>query len=183
MKAPKISLDSAKLQQLLLLHVEKIVLGVVLLAVLWFVYQGASLQGLDPEKTPDKLSQTSVSVTTEINNPNHKDKIVQPREPKHPVQVLVRQGQEANNSLAYRLEKPWKTPDYPKASLRTDPRPFPPEHLTVHAYWGPLAMYPKMGDVDPILAVEVAVPAEGPAARQPGGVRPQQQPPDPAAPP
>jgi hypothetical protein len=174
MKAPKISLDAAKLQQLLLLHVEKIVLGIVVLAVLWFVYQGATLEGLDPDKTnPDKLAATSNGVITEINNPAHKDPIIKERDPKHPVQALVTQGQIANVAKSYELPNPWKTPDYPKAIQRIDPRHFPPNKPIATPLYGPIAMYPAMNEVDPILAIEVAAPAEGrqptqpPAARQP----------------
>jgi len=178
MKAPKISFDSAKMQQMLLLHVEKIVLGIVLLAVIWFVYQGASLTSLDNAKTPEDLIQKSTEVTTEINNPSHTPLIVEliKHHVTRPVTNLVKQGQEPNDSTGYRLPNAWKTPDYPKAIARTDPRIFPPEHVKVTPLHGPIAKIGTVNDVDPILATASTATAEGPggpAVRPQPGVRPQ----------
>ena len=93
MKAPKISFDSAKMQQLLLLHVEKIVLALVLVAVLWFVYQGVNLPKLEESKTPDKLTQEAARMTAEINNASHWELLKPERIVTHDVQGLVKQGQ------------------------------------------------------------------------------------------
>ncbi|WP_425614994.1 hypothetical protein NA78x_004880 [Anatilimnocola sp. NA78] len=178
MKAPKISLDSAKIQQMLLLHVEKIVLGIVLLAVIWFVYQGASLTSLDNAKTPDDLIQKSNSVTTQINDPGHTPLIVEEIKPivTKPITTLVKQGQEANDPVGYRLRNAWKTPDYPKAIARNDPRIFAPEHLKVVALHGPIALLSQTGvngipEVDPIIGSSGGIPGmEGPGG--PGGPAP-----------
>ncbi|QDU30392.1 hypothetical protein ETAA8_55210 [Anatilimnocola aggregata] len=170
MKAPKISLDTAKLQQILLLHVEKIVLGIVLLAVIWFVYQGASLTSLDNAKTPHDLINVSNEVTTEINNPAHAPVIVKIEGQDvvgHPVQLLVRQGQQPNDAGPYRPTIPLKTPDYPKASQRIDPRIFPALKVKVVPLHGPLAYLGRMGEIDPILATEVPAAGDDPQGRQP----------------
>lgn len=183
MKAPKISLDSAKLQQLLLQHVEKIVIGVVLLVVAYFVYAGATLPALDPNKTPDQLAQNATNVLNEINNPDHWKKIEPERIKNHPVQELVKQGQVANLSRPYDPSRPLKTPDYAKAMLRTDPRILPPKNAKAVVLHGPLAMIPKPGDTDEILNMELTAGpgGEGQIPRQPI-VQPPRQPAGPPGP-
>jgi hypothetical protein len=176
MKAPKVSFDSAKMQQMLLLHVEKIVLGVVLVAVLWFVYQGATLPKLDESKTPDRLTQEATRMTTEINNPEHWKLLEPDRVVKHDVQGLVKQGQLPNTAAPYAFLTSIKTPDFPKAIARTDPRLFPPEKPKVVALHGPMAMLARANEVDPIIGMAVAPGGEG---MQP---QPQAQPRQPARP-
>lgn len=176
MKAPKISFDSAKLQQMLMLHVEKLVLGVVLLAVIWFVYQGASLPMLEDSKTPDQLTQKAQQMTTEIGNANHWQVIYPDRKPlaEHPVQALVKQGQQANASTAYPISNGWNPPNFAKAISRPDPRLFAPTNVKVVVLHGPLAVLPRQTDVDPILAKAAEVnPAVGAEGQQPGVIRPQ----------
>jgi len=180
MKAPKISFDSAKLQQMLMLHVEKIVLAIVLIAVAWFVYQGVSLPSLDDAKTPDKLTSQARDITTEINNPAHWPLIKAERENnfQHDVQGLVKQGHVANVSTAYAIGNPWKIPDYPKAIARPDPRLFTAEKVKVVVLHGPMAVLPTRNDaVDPILAASLSTAApgaEGMQQPQPGVRAPQQ---------
>lgn len=165
MKAPKISFDSAKLQHMLTMHVEKIVLGLVLLAVAWFVYQGVSLPQLEESKTPEKLSADAVSTTNQIKDPSHWGLIFPKRKPivEHDVQSLVKQGQLPNASTPYAFTQPWLPPDFPKSTPRPDPRLFAPTNVKVVVLHGPLAMLPTRNDVDPILAA-AATAAPGPEA-------------------
>lgn len=178
MKAPKIGIDSAKLQQMLMLHVEKIVLGVVLLAVAWFIYQGVSLPQLDESKTPDKLSAEAATTTTKIGDPSHWALLFPERKPivEHDVPGLVKQGQLANASTPYAFNQPWLPPDFPKAINRPDPRLFAPTNVKVVVLHGPMAMLPGRSDVDPILAASgTAIPGmEGALVRPnpPQPVRP-----------
>ena len=179
MKAPKIKFDSAKMQQMLMLHVEKIVLCLVLVAVAWFVYQGVSLPNLEESKSPDKLASEAQRITTEINNPGHWDKIKGDRIITHDVQGLVKQGHTANVAAGYALGLPWKTPDYPKAISRPDPRLYAPINVKVTVLHGPMAFIPtKKDDVDPILAASIsptgpegAPGMQPPVVRQPPGGR------------
>lgn len=169
MKAPKISLDSAKLQQLMLQHVEKIVLAVVLLVVAYFVYSGAILPGLDPSKTPDQLQAEANNVKIEINKDDHWKKIEKTRVKTYPVQDLVKVGHLPNLSRPYDPSRPLKTPDYAKAMLRTDPRILAPKNAIAIVLHGPLAMLPAPGETDQILKTELAGggPGEGQVPRQP----------------
>ena len=61
MKKPKFSLGQGGLQGFFLQHVEKIVLGVVLLIVGLFLYSGYGLEGYKHEKTPIDLKATTNS--------------------------------------------------------------------------------------------------------------------------
>ncbi|WP_254512665.1 hypothetical protein [Anatilimnocola floriformis] len=177
MKAPKIKFDSAKLQQMLMLHVEKIVLCLVLVAVAWFIYQGVSLPNLDETKSPDKLSSEAQRMTTEINNPGHWDIIKNERKIEHDVQGLVKQGQVANVSTAYVLNSAWKIPDYPKAISRPDPRLFAPEKVKVVVLHGPMAFLPTKTDVDPILGASINTGPGMEGAQPVRPVPPPRQPP------
>lgn len=170
MKAPKISFDSAKMQQMLLLHVEKIVLGLVLVAVLWFVYQGVNLPKLEESKTPNKLTQEASRMTTEINNASHWEMLKEERVVKHDVQSLVKQGQLPNVAANYPITVPIKIPDFAKAQQRIDPKLYAPEKPKVVALHGPMAMLARANDIDPILGA-----AAGPEGAMPS-MQPQAQP-------
>jgi hypothetical protein len=161
MKAPKISFDSAKLQQMLMLHVEKIVLCLVLVAVAWFIYQGVSLPSLEESKSPNKLSAEAARMTTQIGDPSHWALLLPDRKTivEHDVPGLVKQGQLANAAPPYGLPQPWLPPNFPKAIARPDPRLFAPLNVKVVILHGPMAMLPTRNDVDPLLAAaQAAVP-------------------------
>ncbi len=178
MKKPKISFDPAKLQQMLMLHVEKIVLGLVLVAVAWFIYQGVSLPKLEESKSPNKLSAEAARMTTQIGDPSHWALLLPDRKPivEHDVPGLVKQGQLANASTPYGLPQPWLPPNFPKAISRPDPRLFAPLNIKVVVLHGPMAMLPTRNDVDPLLAAAQAAtptPEVGPVRpNQPQSIRP-----------
>src|SRR6187551_629555 len=69
MKKPKISLDSAKMKTFLLNHVEKIVLGLFVGAMLLLIWQGLSLPGMDANKKPSSLISQSDQAMQFIDNP------------------------------------------------------------------------------------------------------------------
>src|SRR5687768_7237254 len=69
MKKPKISLDTAKLQRLLVEHVEKVLLVVVIGVMLFLVYQGFGLPGLDAARSPKGLLGASEEAKAFIDNP------------------------------------------------------------------------------------------------------------------
>src|SRR5438270_12029673 len=74
MKKPKISLDSAKLQAFFLHHVEKVLLGVFVLLMLFLVWQGLTLKGLDKGSTPQGLIDISNATMTFIDDPTRWEK-------------------------------------------------------------------------------------------------------------
>jgi hypothetical protein len=139
MKKPKIKLDSAAMQAFLLNHVEKILLGVVLLLMLLLVYQGLSLKGLEGNQTPQGLVEQSTRARQHIDNPNRWEEIKETK--------LVAKNTAQNASISrtatrpehYPLLNALKGPDFIKLSPRTDPQLFPPMNLVVHPVVGPLA--------------------------------------------
>lgn len=150
MKKPKISLDSAKMKAFLLNHVEKIVLGVFVLAMLLMIWQGFSLQGLDANKKPGALISQSDQAMQFIDNPERWNEIKEARYVRSDVVDQVQISHLDAEAQAYPLVMQWNKPDFPKLSPRTDPELFAPERLVAIAIWGPLAVFAKQGELDPL---------------------------------
>jgi hypothetical protein len=150
MKKPKIKLDGAKLQALFVQHVEKLLLVVVVGMMLFLVYQGFSLPGLEPGKTPQGLLQTSKAVMEFIDNPNRWNEVRAKREVIPDVANDVVKDQIAVDANQYFLPMRWEIPNFPKLSPRTDPKIFAPLHLVVVPKIGPLAYLKPEAYVDPL---------------------------------
>lgn len=157
MKKPKISLDSAKLQRLLVQHVEKVLLVVVVCVTLFLVYQGLSLPGLDAARSPQGLLAVSQETKTHIDKSDRWTELqLEPVRQVDPnVVEKVQTTLKDNSPDPYYLPMAWSKPNFPKLSPRTDPEIFTPLHLTVHAIVGPLALVPDPSDVDPLAQVPV----------------------------
>ena len=76
----KIGLDKDAIKRFFSLHVEKIVLGVVVILLVLFVYRGYSLEGLASDKRPDKLKSKAADVEKYISNPDVAPVIVETSE-------------------------------------------------------------------------------------------------------
>src|SRR6478672_11133350 len=154
MKKPKISLDKDKLQQFFLLHIEKILLGIIICLMLLVVWRGYSLPAFK-ELTPQALVDKSNNAKQYIDNPTRWDEIKEPRLIKAPLNVVegVLKVQKPSDPLAYMLVNTWSRPDFPKLSPREDPELFAPQHLIVRPVMGVLASYPKTEEElnDPLL--------------------------------
>lgn len=135
----KMKFDFAKFNALLLKHVEKIVLGVVVLVAAYIVYMGWSLPGFDGQ-APDSLLKLGETSTSYIRNPKaweemEKQRYVDPKE----LDEQLKKAVSPNIDSAYRLPMPWKKPDFPRLAPRVDPQLFAPIHLKVVPMQGPLA--------------------------------------------
>jgi hypothetical protein len=150
MKKPKISLNSAKLQALFVQHVEKLLLVLVVGAMLFLVYQGFSMPGLEQGKTPQGLLQASQTTLQHINDPGRWSKIQDKREIKANVGDNVAKDQLPVDGNQYFLSMAWDKPNFPKLSPRTDPKLFAPIHLVVRPVIGPLACLRPEAYVDPL---------------------------------
>ena len=73
----KFGLDKDGIKRFFSLHVEKIVLGVVVVLLLLFVYRGYSLEGLASDKRPDKLKEEAARAQTYISSPDVVEEIVE----------------------------------------------------------------------------------------------------------
>src|SRR5262245_45560443 len=132
MKKPKISLDKEKLQQFFLLHIEKILLGVIICLMLLVVWRGYSLpafKALSPQQLVDKSTQAKAY----IDNPGRWDEVKEARFGKAPFDIVKRVGdvQKPSDPMAYILVNTWSRPDFPKLSPREDPELFAPMNLVV----------------------------------------------------
>jgi hypothetical protein len=144
MKKPKISLDKDKLQQFFLLHIEKILLGIIICLMLLVVWRGYSLPAFK-ELTPQALVDKSNNAKQYIDNPTRWDEIKEPRLIKAPLNVVegVLKVQKPSDPLAYMLVNTWSRPDFPKLSPREDPELFAPLNLIVRPVMGAIASYPR----------------------------------------
>jgi hypothetical protein len=169
MKTPKISLDSKKIQALLLAHVEKIVLVVVVALVGWFIYQGFILEGLPEGRSPDLLLVKGNETMQFIDDPNHWTALAkeEPRQVSMNVTEKVSLSQLATDSSKYPPLHRWSPPDFPKLSPRTDPKIFAPIHLVVRPISGPLAAYTDGAEVDPLSQAKVDAAASPPTKTTP----------------
>ena len=66
----KLGLDKDAIVRFFSLHVEKIVLGVVVLLLVFFVYRGYSLEGLASDQRPDILKTKAAEVGEFLSNPS-----------------------------------------------------------------------------------------------------------------
>ena len=157
MKKPKISLDSAKLKSLFFQHVEKLLLFVVIGMMLFLVYQGFSMPGLESGKTPQGLLETSQSMLQFINDNGRWNQIREKREITDDVVGGVDMALLDIDANQYFLPNTLDKPNFPKLSPRTDPKLFAPVYLVVRPIIGPLAYLKDERYVDPL----VPVPTEG----------------------
>jgi hypothetical protein len=155
MKKPKISLDKDKLQQLFLLHIEKILLVIVVGLMLLLVYRGFSLPHLEPTLSPQALIDKTRGAKQYIDDPGRWTEVVavqRERQPDFTIKEQVERVQKPSDPMAYMLVNTWSRPDFPKLSPREDPTLFAPEKLIVRPVVGPLASYPRSEaeNVDPL---------------------------------
>lgn len=145
MKKPKISLDKEKLQQFFLMHIEKILLGIVVCLMLLLIWRGFSLPHLTNDMTPQALVGKSDSAKQYIDTPDRWINEVKAKRDV-PLDVAKRVGdvQKPSDPLAYMLVNSWMRPDFPKLSPREDPELFAPINLVVRPVVGALASFPVL---------------------------------------
>jgi hypothetical protein len=166
MKKPKISMDSAKMQAFFLNHVEKILLGVMVLLMLLLIYQGFSLKGLDGGKDPKGLIQASNTAMQHIDNSERWNEVKEEKKKLVDMTVAqkVKESQLPTNPLQYFLTSTLKRPDFPKLSPRQDPKLFPPIHLVIHPVLGPVAsLVTSPTELDPLVPLP---PADAPIPKK-----------------
>src|SRR3954471_15375834 len=146
MKKPKIKLDKDQLQQFALLHIEKMLLGIIVCLMLLLIYRGLSIpHGLEANKTPQGLVEQSNKAKQYISDPGRWNEVSNDveRSPKYDIVDRVRIQQLPSEALAYMLVNTWSRPDFPKLSPREDPEPFAPINLVVRPVTGAIASYPR----------------------------------------
>jgi hypothetical protein len=151
MKKPKFNFDAAKLQDFLFHHVEKILLAVVVGLMLLLVWQGFSMRGLEGNLTPQMLKQTSQEVMEFIDNPVRWEEIKDDRTPTMDIRQRVEITHRRTDPQAYFLPVSINRPNFPKHAPRTDPKLLAPENVIAVGIFGPLAVYAKLNELDPLV--------------------------------
>jgi hypothetical protein len=170
MKKPKINFDAAQLQRLLLLHIEKLLLGVFVLLMLLLIWQGWRLRGMET-KQPKQLLTSSQQAMQKIDDVNRWNEIRHERESlvDFNVEREVREMRLPTDPVAYALPNSLHRPDFPKLNPRLDPEVLPPIHLVVRPMVGPLAgVYdPSRDEQDPLYpATDASAPKRRPPPKK-----------------
>src|SRR3954469_7329568 len=110
MKKPKISLDKDKLQQFFLLHIEKILLGIILGLMLLLIYRGFSLPHLESSLLPQALVEKTRGAKQYIDDPGRWNEVAVSRQPDFTVVKQVKDVQKPSDPMAYMLLTPWSRP-------------------------------------------------------------------------
>ncbi len=147
MKKPKISLGSGGIKGLIVQHVEKLVFGLAVLAVIAFVFLGYRLDSKLGNKTPDGLATLATNAEANINKPSA-DELRKMRVPRDGQggQYYARVDQDdPPDPQAYAI-KPWAPPMARPGSKREDPAVFAPLKLETTALIGPLCIRSEGGE-------------------------------------
>ncbi|HTN75730.1 MAG TPA: hypothetical protein VL096_10810, partial [Pirellulaceae bacterium] len=144
MAKAKLKLNSASIKEFLVLHVEKIVLGCMVLLVLFFIYLGSVVETFPTTKTPQTL--TNVISTADAN-------ILQDTWPK--VEPTVRPPSIVDPIVISVQPDPWQLGSLdpailPSRSKRRDPKIYPPTKLVVDAVRAAAVFIPGDEEIAPI---------------------------------
>ena len=147
----RLGLDLDSIKRFFSLHVEKIVLGVVVLLLIFFVFRGYSLDGLaNDNHRPHLLDSDASLVKTFIEKKDDDDTIVKENEPTTGFVARTKAGQASIGggyiSKGGGIITP---PSRPPGEPRMDPELFPPMDIEVvgRSYLG-VAYIPLRSDVD-----------------------------------
>jgi hypothetical protein len=164
MKKLKVGFGEGGFQGFMARHVEKCVLGVVILLMAWFIYSGSDTKPLGSDNITQKsLQDTAQQAQAKIQTSSWTD-VAPERKPGMDVSVIVNQ-QTKVDSAGYQGRTPWDPAPVPRLAPRTDPRILAAEHLVVTPLMGPLAVLPPETEefpVDPLEKFESTLGGTGP---------------------
>lgn len=160
----KLNLGSGGIKGLIVKHVEKAVLGIIVLLFLFLVVKSMGLQG-DFELQPGQLQEASVQAETTIKEPKKplKDTIPVP-----PWEAIARGIDDDVLASPYGLPLRWMNPLFPGATLRTEPQVFPLEELRAATGFGGIQM--SMAGLGGAPASAASVEAPMPTGSGSGGM-------------
>ena len=132
----KLNLGSGGIKGLILKHIEKAVLGIVVVLFVLLVVRSMGLQG-DFALKPDELQEASLQAETTIKQPKPplKEKITVPH-----WDDIARGIDDDVLASPYGLPLRWMHPLFPGATLRTEPEVFPLEELRAETGFGGIQM-------------------------------------------
>jgi len=119
-------MDTQKIKDLFIQHVEKIVLGVFVLFSLLLVYQALKIESF--EKQPEKLRTDANNVAQQV-DVNHNEEIIPLRKPKEDILARTNAAQTPVDPSVYAIKEPWVRRSNDIEFKRQDPTIFPPTDL------------------------------------------------------
>jgi len=137
------------------LHVEKIVLAIVVVLLVFFVWRGYSIEGM--EKSPEDLASAADQAEKTMEE-NTWEKVKEEYSAKEGHLAVALKAQTPIESGIYRPPYSWVPPRAQPGLKRVDPELYAPEKLEVNQVFGPLAMRMKRGETDPL--ADLKDPAE-----------------------
>ncbi len=144
MKIPKLKFDKATLQEFFFQHVEKIVLGTVVVLLGLFVWQGTQLERMKSDfDSPQKLDTLTQNTQRKITAVENWDVLADDRKVEADVRQKAAAVTRPISGNVYRPPVDLLVQEFPRIKPRQDPQAFPPTKLTVTALHGPLALRPK----------------------------------------
>jgi len=140
MKAGKQENEGAK--QLVMLHVEKFVLGVVAVMVLLLIYMGYSKPGRKDDLKPERIVSIVQSARQNIKQSDW-ESVAKERQPRSDNYVR-RAAQSVNkySATGYEITRPLNKPLFEDDPKRTDPDLYAPVKIEVQPIYGPVAEKP-----------------------------------------
>jgi hypothetical protein len=152
MKKPKLSINFGEggFQGWLIRHVEKMVLGVVILSALWLLWGGTTLPGLPDNQTPDKLLTAAKTKRTAIATDRWtQDFLPERKVPTGAVRTLENHFKNPVDPYNYPTPVPLKKRLIRPLTPRRDPKIPAPLAVRVVPIEGAVAYQMYEGDVDP----------------------------------
>jgi hypothetical protein len=145
MKKVKFSFGEGGFKGFMARHVEKCVLGAVILLMVVFIYSAAGTNPLGSENiTTAAMKQQAESARSKIQSSSFSE-VVAERQPGKDPSVVVRQKAKVDSGR-YQWPTSFDIPLFQKLKPRTDPRLVPPENLVVTPLYGPLMLMPERED-------------------------------------
>jgi hypothetical protein len=151
-------MDMDKIKQFLILHFEKFIVGLFVVAAAFLIYSGLQLPNFLEEEQPNRLSDKAVQVKLAIDN-DHNEEIIPERVPTFDILGQTKKLYTAVDSGAYKWEKTLESQNEQSIVRRQDPNLLPPLDLRTHGVLTTIAIKGGLSATDYALsALEPADP-------------------------
>ncbi|GIW98112.1 MAG: hypothetical protein KatS3mg111_1445 [Pirellulaceae bacterium] len=142
----------------LALHIEKMILGVIVLVTAYLIYAGAGAEKYPQDRQPEKLAQEADNLLTQIRQ-DHWPAIAEERQVEHEFARLAEEARRPIDPGKWDSgEIVWEPKPAGSFEKRGDPKIYPPEELVVHNVFGALAVEVPKDAPDPYEGWENAEP-------------------------
>lgn len=156
-------MDMDKIKQFLVLHFEKFLVGLFVVAAAFLIYSGLQLPNFLDEEQPNKLNEKATQVKLAIDN-DHNEEIIPERVPTFDILGQTKKLYTAVDSGLYKWDKTLESQNEQSIVRRQDPNLLPPLDLRTHGVLTTIAIkgstnpgdYPlaMLEPADPVVKVE-----------------------------